>query len=250
MLEDAPTANNPNHTSSNNTVLTEEGFLKEENKLLRQIIRDKDVIIDDKETIIQLQNDKIASLENRLKQFSIGNSSNNSSILTKNAVITEPDKITKYGHLAIEETANKKHIPRTEIKQINEASSSVTGKSNIQGDAKIQAEKIGADNMQIQTRQKMDEIINLTNNTEAVETDDFTEESWQDVYYNHESEIAFDIFFKKNYALFNDAFPVKTLSSGKNKPNPWITTTLIEEGAFLREIHHLMIRILRTNIKP
>lgn len=46
---------------------TEQTFLKEENTLLRQIIKDKDAIIMDKETVIALLNNQIINLEEQLK---------------------------------------------------------------------------------------------------------------------------------------------------------------------------------------
>lgn len=50
-----------------NDTYTEQTFLKEENTLLKQIIKDKDTIIKDKETLIVLLNNRILNLEEQLK---------------------------------------------------------------------------------------------------------------------------------------------------------------------------------------
>lgn len=50
-----------------NTHITEEIYLREENYLLKQTIKDKDMIIKDKETLILLLNEKISNLEEFLK---------------------------------------------------------------------------------------------------------------------------------------------------------------------------------------
>lgn len=57
----------PEHNQIDIT-LTEVDYLKEENRLLKQIVQDKDTIINDKESIIILLTDKIALLEEKMKK--------------------------------------------------------------------------------------------------------------------------------------------------------------------------------------
>lgn len=81
-------------TQDNENVTDETNLLrhKEENKLLRQMIEDKTVIIHDKETVIRLLEEKIAFLEEKLKNVSLAtpvltsNNENSSDRIKKGAV--------------------------------------------------------------------------------------------------------------------------------------------------------------------
>ena len=61
LLQEVPIVDSPNQ------IITEEVYLREENLLLRGIIKDKDTIITDKESIISLLNNKILYLQEQLK---------------------------------------------------------------------------------------------------------------------------------------------------------------------------------------
>lgn len=149
-------------TNQKDTILTEEDFLREENKLLRQILQDKDIIINDKEAIITLQNEKIAILEDRLKKISLENVSPYTypSINKYDNVQQTKDIISD--KLDGKETGNKNDIIDSssitnEIKEV--ATRSTT---NIQGKPKISPKEVNAEIIQIQTKQKFKEVINLT----------------------------------------------------------------------------------------
>nr|XP_023024756.1 uncharacterized protein LOC111512822 [Leptinotarsa decemlineata] len=157
-----------------NIILTEEDFLREENKLLRQIIQDKDVIITDKESRIVMQNEKITYLENKLKQIEIQNKPNLVRSTVKN---TQQSKTTKNEQSEDQDCSNKIYAgTSTEIKHKNHVRSLTSVKFNIQDGAKIQADQINSDIMQIQTRKKLEEVIYLTSDVvEEDSNDDFVE---------------------------------------------------------------------------
>ncbi|KAG5893583.1 hypothetical protein JTB14_028350 [Gonioctena quinquepunctata] len=69
------------------------------------------------------------------------------------------------------QSADKKrtytHLPGPEIKEINENNESglsTKGKSKVQGELDFQVKHINSDIMQIETKRKLEEIINLTEN--------------------------------------------------------------------------------------
>lgn len=68
MLKKADCRHEPNQQIINTelTEINEESYLKEENKLLKLTIADKDVIISDKIRLINLLEEKITYLENKL----------------------------------------------------------------------------------------------------------------------------------------------------------------------------------------
>lgn len=87
----------PRETDANN-------FTLEENKLLKQIIRDKDIIICDKQHLISLLNEKICELEDKIKYTLQNVSSNTGNNSEKNQVTTKHNfgktkKSTKKGEI-------------------------------------------------------------------------------------------------------------------------------------------------------
>lgn len=151
---------NENENNITNLKVTEEMFLCEENKLLRQIIADKDVIINDKEVIIKLLKSQITLLEEKLAHVNITaevtNNCNNINKLTTKTFETE----TK-------EFSTKKNC-------VNKS----TEKSLVQGDL---SQRIGASekDFSISLQQKqldiMTNVIDLNKNIEILQRDNFND---------------------------------------------------------------------------
>lgn len=100
--------------------LTEMGFLKEKNKLLQELLRDKQLIIADQQTIISLQDEKIKGLEQKLHLLD-SNMSNAADDVGSGHVVNEKSTKSKgvqtfngpvgrsFGHNLVME--DSRHIP-------------------------------------------------------------------------------------------------------------------------------------------
>lgn len=144
-----------------NKFITEENFLKEENKLLRQIIQDKDTIINDKNSLIELLEYKISSLGNRDDSYK-----QNKNPEIKNKSTNFEQKVNK--------DARKKQISSDQSKKQGDTSISKQlaadqQASRTKNDPKNVREQIATNLMEIQTKQKCEEIINLANASEVEE---------------------------------------------------------------------------------
>lgn len=94
---------------SNNPQNTVEQYLREENILLKQIIKDKDTIINDKEFIISLLNHKLSSLEENLKSIPEKKSQN----MNKNTQLKNTNhKTDNTVSVTTKQKLNDKTLPR------------------------------------------------------------------------------------------------------------------------------------------
>lgn len=162
-----------NPSNNKDEFLTETNFLKEENILLKQIIKDKDTIISDKDFLIELLRDKISLLENKQQnhqfleniQMEIKNISMDSSQKTipkntniagapANGIVTNVNVVSKQGH------SNNAVVD--------------SRCTDIEGDATSLEKQLASNIMEIQTKQKCNQIINLENDNEDVDSQDFT----------------------------------------------------------------------------
>lgn len=115
---------------NSNTHSSEETFLREENVLLRQIIKDKTSIIKDKETLITLLNNKINNLEEKLRlteekqKTQVNKSINTVQISVKNTDVKKADKIpikqnNEQKQVNLEELRNKQTDIMEQIINLN-----------------------------------------------------------------------------------------------------------------------------------
>lgn len=120
-----------NKQTDDTTYLTEENYLREENKLLRQISADKEAIIADKEKVISLLQEKIKYLEEKLtllngKPVQKRNQADNTTI---NDFVADNERIPKK-----DETKNSDSVKQTSKRQTENCSSPL-GTSSGQGNA-------------------------------------------------------------------------------------------------------------------
>lgn len=143
----------------NDVALTEEDYLKEENKLLKQIIKDKDIIIKDKEDIITLLNEKIISIEKlqSIKQ----------SVVPEQCVdvikSTEPKYSPKNGRQTQNPNSSKVNMlqPKQKVAQKADKHGEVPKK---QRNKAITTSEVSLGVMEAQTMLKYNEIISLASN--------------------------------------------------------------------------------------
>lgn len=164
-------------SENNDTFLTEEAYLKEENRLLKQIVADKDIIISDKENIILLLNEKIITLEEKLSKkheetFTQFNNEHQISLSTKKLNKVETTTTTKKDSgvnilrsKKIKSSGSKKYPELTgkQSKDMNHTSDT----SALQGGSNIKIDEVSQEILAIQTRKKCEEIINLANNDDG-----------------------------------------------------------------------------------
>lgn len=166
-------------SENNDTFLTEEAYLKEENSLLKQIVEDKDIIISDKENIILLLNEKIITLEEKLSKkheetFNQINNEHQILLSTKKPNKAETTTTAKNDSgvniQASKKIPNKssgsKKYPELTGKQSKDMNHT-TDTSALQGGSNIKIDEVSKKILTIQTRKKCEEIINLVNNDEG-----------------------------------------------------------------------------------
>lgn len=138
--------------------LTEEDYLKEENGLLRQIIKDKDTIINDKENIINLLNEKIISLEkSRASKQSVVQEQQCIDVIKKS---TEPTSTAKSGRQTKNPVSSE--INHLQPNQKNSQTKDKLGEnSKKQRDTAISINQVSLGVMEAQSMLKYNEIINL-----------------------------------------------------------------------------------------
>ncbi|CAG9818936.1 unnamed protein product [Phaedon cochleariae] len=151
----------PEHSDAS---LTEEAYLREENKLLKQIVTDKDTIINDKDSIISLLHDKITLLEEKLCRnnnkndvFSLSSKQNPSVNEAKNALSKTCSVESTKDNLANERVNKNTNLLKDIPSEINRRDRSM----ELQVDSCIKSGEISKEIMKIQTLQKCEELINL-----------------------------------------------------------------------------------------
>lgn len=152
-----------------NLKMTEEIFLHEENKLLRQIIEDKDVIINDKEVIITLMKGQIALLEEKLAYV-------------KTTEVSNHDNINKDNRIKMLEAKSTIVSPDTRSANPNIDNSLVQGDSTQTTDASGSVSSISLQQKQLEI---MTDIIDLNKNSDINETKNYTEDTKTEKFVQH-----------------------------------------------------------------
>lgn len=155
-------------------LITEEKFLKEENMLLKQIIKDKDTIIADKDFLIVLLRDKIASLENKPQSYQ---SLENIPLGIKNTSSDLDQKMNTEHKNPPSVSADDKG---KNVKLVNKQGHSSGAAANSlsiekQGDTTFLEKQIARNLLEVKTKQKCNEIIYLNNDNENDDSQGFTE---------------------------------------------------------------------------
>lgn len=163
-----------------NGAMTEEKYLKEENLLLRQIIQDKDCIINDKNSLITLLNDKVSHLEQPCHQSSNGSknklTNNNKEKQVQKVSLNFADDTEKTGMKNNQAITKKYNKNKSDCVPI-EASPSLH--SHVDSTRKQYHSTF--QQLEIETRQKCSEIMNLVDNANfQLDSDKITETSQED----------------------------------------------------------------------
>uniref|UniRef100_A0A6P7GLD7 Uncharacterized protein LOC114343831 n=1 Tax=Diabrotica virgifera virgifera TaxID=50390 RepID=A0A6P7GLD7_DIAVI len=142
----------------------EEYSLKEENKLLRATIQDKNTIIVDKEVLIKLLNEKIVSLEEKMNQLQKDKQMDKKQPKgNKNNSLVVPQQSTLILTKQQEASADKHGQLQGNSTKINE--------NVIQGQSKINEQVVSLEIMKTQTQLIMNDVLNI-NNDETIKPDD------------------------------------------------------------------------------
>nr|XP_023028525.1 uncharacterized protein LOC111516610 [Leptinotarsa decemlineata] len=154
--------------------LSETSYLREENKLLRQIIMDKDTIIRNKDTLIALLSEKIILLENnpslKFIEASTNQPDHKKTAQSNSNLPNDTKKDQSKNNRASMKSNNNKKLSN------NILSPGIQGDTSDKSNSNLQL-------LEVQTMKKFDEIINLINDTYPNPPGTSIDNSWNSVTY-------------------------------------------------------------------